>query len=123
VPNYTESVAYAQERLTRIQSRYQHLYSADYYIRRAANSSTRRMTNVNKLRSWETVLREAGHEQAADYCRQRYEGLERGTITPPVRRRLARTEVARFERIPRSDPYATGPVFVEYEFTIAGDDV
>ena len=40
-----------------------------------------------------------------------------------VRRRLARTEVARFERIPRRDPYATGPVFVEYEFTIAGDDV
>ena len=80
MPNYTESVAYAQERLDRIVARCPYSYSADYYIRRAANSSTRRMTNVNKLRSWETVLREAGHEQAADYCRQRYEGLEHGMM-------------------------------------------
>lgn len=122
MPVYTESLAYARERLERLENRYRY-YSANYYITRAANSSTRRMTNINKLRSWETVLREAGYDQAANYCQTRREGLENGTVTAPARRRLARTQVQRYHYIPPQAPNAEGPSFVEYEFTVGGEDV
>lgn len=121
MPVYTESLAYARERLERLQERYRY-YSANYYITRAANSSSRRMTNLNKLRSWETVLREAGFDSAANFAQNRRENLESGAIVAPTRRRLGRTQVARYEPVlPRGG--AVGPVFVEYEFEVVGEDV
>jgi hypothetical protein len=123
MPNYQESTAYARERLARIEDRYQYSYSRDYYITRAANSSTRRMTNLTKLHAWELVLREAGYESAANYASNRRQALESGAITPPVRRRLGRTRVARYVAAPLRNPDATGRSYVEYEYHTGTDDV
>lgn len=120
---YAESIPAARGRLERIEQRLRYHYSRGWYVRRACNSATRRMTNRNKLRSWARVLEEAGYEEAATYCRDRLQGLEQGTITPPVRRRLGRTQVAPYVPIQPSCVNPTGPVFVEYEVTVAGEDV
>jgi hypothetical protein len=122
MPAYTESLAYARERLERLENRYRY-YSANYYITRAANSSSRRMTNLNKLRSWETVLREAGYDSAANFAQNRRENLESGAIVAPTRRRLGRTQVTRYEPIPQHALNPLGPSFVEYEFEVGGEDV
>lgn len=124
MPNYQESIAYARERLDRLEDRFRYRsYSHDWYLQRAANSATRRMTNLNKLESWAYVLEDAGYQNAAQFARDRIDGLRNGTIVAPVRRRLPRTQVPRYERVNPVTPNPTGPSYVEYVFDTGGEDI
>jgi len=118
MPNYTESYEYAHQRLDRIVTRYQYHYSPNYYIRRACDSATRRMTNLNKLRAWARVLEGSGWDSSATLAYNRIEGLSEGTITSHRRPRLARTAVPAY--VPIENPYrpAEGVHMVTYNFVV-----
>jgi hypothetical protein len=119
MPNYTESEAYAQERYNRIHERFQYHYSRNYYIRRACDSATRRMTNITKLRVWALVLDNNGWTESAEYARERANGLVLGSITPrPRTPRLGRTEVPSYIPIEPLQPQRTGVSMVTYNFTV-----
>ena len=105
MPVYTESTQYAEDRLQRIENRMRHHYSRSYYIRRALDSATRRMSNINKLIAWAEVLEAHNYDGSAQYCRRRIDGLQAGTIAAPTSRRLGRTQVARYIPIDRVRPY------------------
>jgi hypothetical protein len=121
MPNYTESRAYAEERLARIQTRYSYHYSRSYYIRRACDSATRRMTNQTKLQMWAAVLETAGLDSSASLAYARIAGLQSGSITPQRRRRLGRTAVPAYAAIEPLRPNASGVSMVTYEFTVEAE--
>jgi len=122
MPVYTESTQYAEDRLQRIEARLRHHYSRSYYIRRACDSATRRMSNVSKLAAWAEVLEAHGYEECARYCRRRIEGLGSGTIAAPTRRRLGRTQVARYVSVGPLRPHVVdAPSMVEFVVADGGD--
>lgn len=122
MPNYTESHEYAEERLDRIVARYRHHYSSSYYIRRACDSATRRMTNLSKLRAWAFILDQNGYASSAAFARNRVDGLTAGTITPrPRTPRLGRTNVPSYTPVEPLRPYVAGVSMVTYNFT-AGEE-
>ena len=118
MPNYSESRGYAEERLARIQVRYDFHYSRSYYIRRACDSATRRMTNLNKLQMWAEVLEAAGLSSSATFAYNRIEGLREGTIVPQRRPRLGRTAVPAYAPIEPLRPDTSDVSMVVYEFTV-----
>jgi len=121
MPNYSESRGYAEERLARIQTRYNYHYSRSYYIRRACDSATRRMTNLNKLQMWAEVLEAAGFDANATFAYNRIEGLHTGSITPQRRARLGRTAVPAYAPIEPLRPDVSGVSLVTYEFTVEAE--
>jgi len=118
MPVYTESYEYAHERLERIVARYRYHYSSNYYIRRACDSATRRMTNVNKLRAWAQVLEESGWGSCAVGAYNRIDGLNEGTITSHRRPRLGRTTVPAYVPVQNPLPPVTEVRMVTYTFTV-----
>jgi hypothetical protein len=121
MPNYTESREYARDRLDRIVTRYQHHYSSAYFIRRACDSATRRMTNTNKLTAWATVLEAAGWDASADFARRRVTGLFDGSVTSQRRPRLGRTTVPAYVPVRNPLPPVAGVNMVTYNFTVVED--
>lgn len=127
MPVRSESREYAQDRLDRIVERNsrRYSYSRDYYIDRACNSVTRRMTNQVKLQVWADVLRDAGRNRTAEYAQERLDGLQAGTITRPVRTRAPRSTVPRYVPVPSPNPYPSdnGPRYVTFEFSALAHEV
>ena len=119
---YAESRQAAEERLARIQRRYQNTYSNSYYMSRAFASATNRMTNLTKLRMWAEVLHSAGFMNAADGAWRRMDGLQDGTIATPQRRRLTRSTVPAYVPVAALRVVEEGAVsFVNYKFTPEAD--